>query len=63
MMRGPNKKFAFDSYSDIWFSNDATKTLKTITLIFPVRGHSYMPADRVFGQIELKLCLHVLFIV
>jgi len=28
---------------------------KKITHIFPVRGHSYMPPDRVFGRIEKEL--------
>lgn len=26
--------------------------LETIKLIFPVRGHSFLPADRVFGRVE-----------
>ena len=27
----------------------------SITYVFPVRGHSFLPADRVFGRIEQKL--------
>jgi hypothetical protein len=34
---------------------DAPKTVSEIQLIFPVRGHSYLPADRVFGRAELQL--------
>ncbi|RVE49656.1 hypothetical protein evm_005713 [Chilo suppressalis] len=30
-------------------------TIKKIEIVFPVTGHSYMPADRVFGVIEKKL--------
>lgn len=30
-------------------------TIKTIEIVFPVTGHSYMPADRTFGIIEKKL--------
>lgn len=29
--------------------------IKSIEIVFPVTGHSYMPADRVFGVIEKKL--------
>lgn len=28
---------------------------KTIQITFPVRGHSFLPADRVFGQVEKLL--------
>lgn len=28
------------------------KILETILLVFPVRGHSFFSADRVFGKIE-----------
>lgn len=33
----------------------APLSLKEIELVFPVRGHSFLPSDRVFGRIERKL--------
>ncbi|KAK9675107.1 hypothetical protein QE152_g40632, partial [Popillia japonica] len=36
-------------------SKCAPVTLQQITLTFPVRGHSFLPTDRVFGRIEKKL--------
>lgn len=38
-----------------FLANTSNKTLKKITLTFPVRGHSFLPADRVFGRVEKKL--------
>ena len=38
-----------------WLTMCAPHTVKTVELIFPVPGHSFMPADRVFGHIEKKL--------
>lgn len=32
-----------------------TPWLKEVKFYFPIRGHSYMPPDRVFGRIEQKL--------
>lgn len=37
-----------------WLSND-TGSVNTIELVFPVRGHSRLPADRVFGRVEQEL--------
>lgn len=39
----------------IWLYKCAPPTLKSITICFPVRGHSYLPADRVFGRVEKEL--------
>lgn len=38
-----------------WFSWYPPPCIKKVELIFPVTGHSFMPVDRVFGQIERKL--------
>lgn len=35
--------------------NDSPPHLKDITLFFPVRGHSFLPADRVFGRLEKEI--------
>lgn len=39
----------------LWFSSNAPPELEEIRVIFPVRGHSFLPADRVFGRLEKKL--------
>jgi hypothetical protein len=38
-----------------WLQKESPQFVKRITMHFPVRGHSYLPADRVFGQVEKKL--------
>ncbi|CAB3241838.1 unnamed protein product [Arctia plantaginis] len=38
-----------------WLTNCAPTSVKTVELIFPVPGHSFMPADRVFGHIEKEV--------
>lgn len=39
----------------LFYVNYKTTIFKNVNHIFPVRGHSYMPPDRVFGRIEQKL--------
>lgn len=38
-----------------WLTNDAPRDIKKVELIFPVPGHSFMPADRIFGLIEKEI--------
>lgn len=38
-----------------WLKNHAPSNLDKIIVTFPVRGHSYLPADRVFGRVEKDL--------
>lgn len=38
-----------------WLVHKAPSSLKRIQLVFPVRGHSFLPADRVFARIEKDL--------
>lgn len=38
-----------------WLYSKSPKSLMEIQLHFPVRGHSFLPADRVFGRIEKNL--------
>nr|CAI5839120.1 unnamed protein product [Callosobruchus analis] len=52
---GQNKNSAMIAMCAKWLANDAPKHIQTINLIFPVTGHSFLPPDRVFGQIEKKL--------
>jgi len=37
------------------YINSVLCPFKVIRFIFPMRGHSYLPADRVFGRIEKKV--------
>nr|CAI5866539.1 unnamed protein product [Callosobruchus analis] len=52
---GQNKNSAMIAMCAKWLANDAPKHIQTINLIFPVTGHSFLPPDRVFGQIEKKI--------
>ncbi|KAK5638653.1 hypothetical protein RI129_012948 [Pyrocoelia pectoralis] len=42
----------------LWLHNFAPETMKKIEVTFPVRGHSYLPADRIFGRVEKILRRH-----
>lgn len=35
-----------------WLLNEALEGVENIIIILPVRGHSYLPADRVFDRAE-----------
>lgn len=50
---GQNKNSCMLAMACKWFSQ-APKQISTIQLVFPVTGHSFLPADRVFAQIEKK---------
>ncbi|KAK5648038.1 hypothetical protein RI129_002930 [Pyrocoelia pectoralis] len=41
-----------------WLYHHSPQSVDGIQLIFPVRGHSYLPADRIFGRIEKELRRH-----
>jgi hypothetical protein len=43
-----------------WLKILSPPEVKNITIIFPVRGHSFLPADRVFGRVEKILRRHPL---
>lgn len=47
---GQNKNTTLISMCCYWLSKQ--NRIKKIEVVFPVRGHSFMPADRVFGLIE-----------
>lgn len=51
---GQNKN-QFTMITLLYYINHRTKIFQKINHIFPVRGHSYMPPDRVFGRIEQVL--------
>lgn len=51
---GQNKNQALLCMCSKWLL-DAPKHIKSIEVIFPVRGHSFLPSDRVFGQVEREV--------
>lgn len=48
-----NKNLMMVSMCSLWILQHVQ--VKKIELVFPVTGHSFMPADRVFGNIEKKI--------
>jgi len=38
-----------------WFLNLASVHIESVEIIFPIVGHSFLPANRVFANIEKKL--------
>lgn len=38
-----------------WLRHTAPKNIQEVLVVFPVRGHSFLPADRVFGRVEKLL--------
>lgn len=49
-----NKNSIFIGMCCVWLQN-APSNINNIELVFPVPGHSFLPADRVFGNIEREL--------
>lgn len=52
---GGQNKNAHIIHTLLFWLQQTTKNIKSITLIFPVRGHSFLPVDRVFGRAEKML--------
>lgn len=52
---GQNKNSHILHLLMFWFCRKAPKNIKEIHLTFPVRGHSFLPPDRIFGRIEKDL--------
>lgn len=38
-----------------WLTNESPEFISEIQVAFPVRGHSFLPADRAFGRAEKVL--------
>ncbi|KAJ8720690.1 hypothetical protein PYW08_006155 [Mythimna loreyi] len=51
---GQNKNSFLISMASKWLG-EAPPTLKTIEIIFPVTGHSFLPADRIFALTEVQI--------
>lgn len=52
---GQNKNRHIIHALAFWLYNDAPPNVTKIMITFPVRGHSFLPADRVFGRVEQDL--------
>ncbi|XP_072384620.1 uncharacterized protein [Diabrotica undecimpunctata] len=52
---GQNKNSHIIHSLYFWLRFKAPVQVTEILLVFPVRGHSYLPADRVFGRVEKLL--------
>ncbi|GFO41618.1 4-diphosphocytidyl-2-c-methyl-d-erythritol kinase [Plakobranchus ocellatus] len=52
---GQNKNTGLIYMAGHWLRNYAPNNVKKVELVFPVRGHSFLPSDRVFGFIELDV--------
>lgn len=52
---GQNKNLTVIAACSFWLLQKAPNNIKTIELVFPVTGHSFIPPDRVFGNIEKKI--------
>src|SRR5690606_28467453 len=52
---GQNKNSTMIGMLSTWFSQKAPSSIKTIEVVFPIVGHSYMPPDRLFGRIEKRI--------
>lgn len=51
---GQNKNNIVLGMLQNWFFSTSSN-IETITLLFPVRGHSFLPCDRLFGRIQHDL--------
>lgn len=52
---GQNKNTTVLTMLTYWLLFEAPEHIKEVQLTFPVTGHSYIPPDRVFGEIEKKI--------
>lgn len=52
---GQNKNQHVMHALSLWLQREAPQNVTKILIYFPVRGHSFLPADRVFGIVENEL--------
>ena len=52
---GQNKNSILVTMVTYWLAKFAPNNIEDVTLIYPVTRHSYMPPDRVFGNIEREI--------
>lgn len=58
---GQNKNVIMMTMLSFWLINKAPAHIKTIEMIFPIVGHSFMPPDRVFGLVEQEVKKKAIF--
>lgn len=52
---GQNRNSTMVAMCIYFLVKNAPEHIKEIELVYPIRGHSFLPSDRVFGTIEKKL--------
>lgn len=52
---GQNKNSAILAMVSFWLDSHAPDHINEVKIIYPVTGHSFLPPDRVFGNIEKVL--------
>lgn len=52
---GQNKNSIVLTAISIWLLNHAPRQLESVELVFPITGHSFLPPDRVFGNVEQEV--------
>lgn len=52
---GQNKNTILIAMLSKWLVTDAPQEIKTVDITFPIVGHSFIPPDRVFGNVEKDL--------
>ena len=52
---GKNKNSHIVHVLIFFFVNHAPPEIEDIQITYPVRGHSFLPADRVFGRLEKEI--------
>lgn len=59
---GQNKNTTVLFMLSNWLLNEAPAHVKTVVLCFPIVGHSFIPPDRVFGNLERQLKAHTVIV-
>lgn len=52
---GQNKNSTMIGMLSVWFLNFAPKNVEKLEFVYPIVGHSFLPADRVFARIEKRI--------
>lgn len=52
---GQNKNSIVITAISMWLLNHAPQTLESVELVFPITDHSFLPPDRVFGNVEQEI--------
>lgn len=52
---GQNKNTTIIGMASKFFKDYAPKTVQSLPIVYPVVGHSFLPADRVFAKIEKNI--------